>query len=71
MQALILLVLGIAAIGLALWMVLPVMVNLPDSWFGALLIGLLLAGGSVLVYRARKSSERNRKHHRRRTHGMR
>jgi hypothetical protein len=52
MRALIFFIFGLAAIFLALWMVLPVMVNLPDSWFGALLVFLLLAGGSALIYLA-------------------
>jgi hypothetical protein len=46
---------GIAAIALALWMMLPVVVNLPDSWFGMLVIAALLVGGGALVYRGAKA----------------
>ena len=49
MRAMIYIILGVVAILLALWMALPVVVNLPDSWFGALLIVLLLAGGGAMV----------------------
>jgi hypothetical protein len=55
MIALIFFIFGLAAIFLALWMVFPVMVNLPDSWFGALLVFLLLAGGSALIYLGAKA----------------
>jgi hypothetical protein len=41
--------LGVGAVLLALFMVLPVAVNLPDSWFGALLAVLIGAIGIVLV----------------------
>lgn len=50
MRALTFFVFGGVAIALALWMALPVGVNLPDSWFGALLIALLVAAGCALVY---------------------
>jgi hypothetical protein len=41
--------LGLGAVLLALLMVLPVAVNVPDSWFGALLALLIGATGIVLV----------------------
>jgi hypothetical protein len=44
------LIVGVCAIGLGLFMVLPVAVNLPDSWFGAVLTIVLLGGGVALVY---------------------
>lgn len=33
-------------------LVIPVAVNLPDSWFGGVLIVLLVGGALVLVYKA-------------------
>jgi hypothetical protein len=47
-----LLVLGISIIGLGLFMFLPVAVNLPESWFGAVLALALLGIGGALVYAA-------------------
>lgn len=64
MRALTFLVFGGVAIALALWMALPVGVNLPDSWFGALLIALLIAAGCALVYagvRALKKQSHSRR----------
>jgi hypothetical protein len=60
MSALIFFVFGVAAIFIALWMVFPVMVNLPDSWFGALLVLLLLAGGSALIYLGAKAFQKRK-----------
>jgi hypothetical protein len=42
---------GLAAVGLALLMVLPIAVNLPDSAFGALLAVGFAVGGVTLIYR--------------------
>lgn len=44
-------VIGLSALLLAALMVLPVAVNLPASWFGALLALVFVAGGAALVYR--------------------
>ena len=41
---------GLAAVGIALAMVLPVAVNLPDSWFGAILAFAVLALGIAFMY---------------------
>ena len=41
---------GLALIGLAVLMILPVGVNLPASWFGGLLIILIAGLGVWLIY---------------------
>ena len=41
---------GLAAVVIALAMVLPVAVNLPDSWFGAILAFAVLALGIAFMY---------------------
>ena len=51
MRAILLIVSGCAALMLGLFLVLPVTVNLPESWFGAVLIILLIVGGGLLLYR--------------------
>lgn len=43
--------LGVAALLLACLMVLPVAVNLPASWFGAVLAIAIAVGGIALLYR--------------------
>ena len=43
---------GIAAVLLSVLMILPVAVNLPDSWFGAVLALAFAVGGCMLIYRA-------------------
>lgn len=40
-----LLAVGVVGILLSCWMMIPVAVNLPDSWFGGLLAVLLFSGG--------------------------
>jgi len=55
-----LLLVGIGLVLLGLFMVIPVAVNLPDSWFGAVLAILIIAIGSGLIWRGtsgRKSHE--------------
>jgi len=44
-------IVGSLALLLALAMVGPVAVNLPDSWFGGLLAAGIAAGGFTLMYR--------------------
>jgi hypothetical protein len=51
MRAILLIVSGCAALILGLFLVLPVAVNLPDSWFGVVLIILLLVGSGLLLYK--------------------
>ena len=41
---------GLALVLIALLMVLPVAVNLPDSWFGAMLAFAVLAAGVGCMY---------------------
>ena len=41
---------GLAAVVIALAMVLPVAVNLPDSWFGGVLAFLAMALGIAFTY---------------------
>ena len=53
------LVMGIFLVGVGLLMFLPVAVNLPDSWVGAVLaIFLLGVGGSVVWAAARNLANR-------------
>ncbi len=54
MPAILLLLVGIAFVALGLFMVIPVAVNLPDSWFGALLAILVTAIGVGLIWRGSK-----------------
>jgi hypothetical protein len=42
--------LGLAFVLVAITMVLPVIVNLPDSWFGAMLAFVVLALGIGCMY---------------------
>ena len=64
MVALIFLFLGFVAVMMALSLLIPVAVNFPASWFGALEILLLLSGGGAMIYlgvkiiHARKTRER-------------
>lgn len=51
MRALLFIVSGCAALILGLFLVLPVTVNLPESWFGVVLILLLIVGGGLLLYK--------------------
>jgi len=44
---------GVCLLILALLMLLPVAVNLPDSWVGLVWIVLLVIAGSALVYRGK------------------
>ncbi len=46
------LIAGILGIGVGLFMALPVAVNLPDSWFGAVLAIAFVGGGIALLYGA-------------------
>ena len=40
---------GLAGVGLALFMIFPVLVNLPDSWLGAVFVVVLAVTGLTLV----------------------
>ena len=48
------LIVGICIAGLGLFVLLPVAVNLPDSWPGAVLAVALLGVGGALVYAAKQ-----------------
>ena len=48
----ILLILGVALLLVSLWLVLPVLVNFPASWPGALIAIVFAASGVVLIYRS-------------------
>jgi len=60
MRAVVMIVLACALLVLALLLVIPVGVNLPDSWFGVVLIALLIGGASVLIYKAVQSIRRSK-----------
>ncbi len=47
------LLVGICITGLGLFVLLPVAVNLPDSWPGAVLAVALLGVGGALIYAAK------------------
>lgn len=47
-----LIVLGVTLLLVALWLMLPVLVNLPASWPGALIALLFAVTGLVLIYRS-------------------
>jgi len=36
---------------LGLFFILPVAVNLPDSWFGVVIVVLLIAGGAMFMFK--------------------
>ena len=46
------LIVGICITGMGLFVLLPVAVNLPDSWTGAVLAVALLGVGGALIYAA-------------------
>jgi len=45
-------IVGICITGMGLFVLLPVVVNLPDSWPGAVLAAALLGVGGALIYAA-------------------
>ncbi len=52
MLALLLFIAGLAVIFVGLFMLVPVLVNFPDSWFGAVLMVALFVIGGGLIRRA-------------------
>jgi hypothetical protein len=47
-----LIILGVALLLVSLWLVLPVLVNFPASWPGALIALFFAVTGFVLIYRS-------------------
>jgi hypothetical protein len=50
--------LGLCLVGLALFMLLPVAVNFPESWLGAVEMLLSLGVGVALIYASWKSAQK-------------
>jgi hypothetical protein len=51
-------ILGIVLILFAVLIALPVIVNLPESWFGAVLVIAMLGTGAYLVWRGAAQSRK-------------
>lgn len=49
------LIMGLFLVGVGLLMFLPVAVNLPDSWIGAVLAIFLLGAGGTIMYVAARN----------------
>ena len=51
---------GLAAILLGLLIIVPVGINLPDSWFGIVLVLLLVGNGVWLIHKAARRLKRGK-----------